>query len=221
MLGGELLAHLWANLFNIIWPPTCYGCSLVGCHWCDNCQAQLTKNWHWRQFTTSFTDCHLKMLFCASYHDPIVNRLIKLTKHYRLNRPGKILANNLACFINHTIAQTNWFKESAITFIPLSQSRKNWRGFNQSEFLASAIAKNCGNVLLTNWHRQYRVNQTGLNREQRLKNLENSIIWSRPIKFNRIIIIDDIVTTGSTLRVAAKSLLKAGAKEVIAIALAH
>lgn len=221
MLGGGLSAHLWADLFNIIWPPACYGCSLVGCHWCDNCQKQLTKKWYWRQFVILNSNCNLKILFCANYHDQIINRLIKLTKHNRLTQPGKILADNLASFINGTIAQSSWFKEAAITFIPLSRSRKNWRGFNQSEYLAKAIAKNCGNVVLNNWHRYHSPNQTGLNRKQRLSNLENSMFWLKPIKFKRIIVVDDIVTTGSTFRIAAESLLKAGAQEIIGIALAH
>jgi competence protein ComFC len=65
--------------------------------------------------------------------------------------------------------------------------------------------------------------QVGLSRSERLTNMKNAfkIIDERGLRNHRICVVDDVITTGSTLRELRKICLEAGAKEVFAITIAH
>lgn len=103
--------------------------------------------------------------------------------------------------------------------------RKQWeRGFNQAELLAAPIARRCALKLGTNLRRQrYTVAQASLTEAQRLKNLDKSFCVKRAseVAGKRILLIDDVFTTGTTLRTAAEALKAAGAAHVSALTLAR
>ncbi len=103
--------------------------------------------------------------------------------------------------------------------------RKEWeRGFNQAELLAAPIAKRFGLKLSGNLRRKrYTKSQAGLDESERQENLKGSFSVRRPeqIASKRILLIDDVFTTGATLRAAARALKDAGAAHVSVLALAR
>jgi len=103
--------------------------------------------------------------------------------------------------------------------------RKQWeRGFNQAELLGPPVARRYGLKLGTNLRRQrYTVAQASLTEAQRLKNLDKSFCVKRAAEVSgkRILLIDDVFTTGTTLRTAAEALKGAGAAHVSALTLAR
>jgi predicted amidophosphoribosyltransferase len=103
--------------------------------------------------------------------------------------------------------------------------RKQWeRGFNQAELLAAPVARRYGLNPGTNLRRQrYTVAQASLTEAQRLKNLDKSFCVKRAAEVSgkRILLIDDVFTTGTTLRTAAEALKAAGAAHVSALTLAR
>jgi ComF family protein len=103
--------------------------------------------------------------------------------------------------------------------------RKRWeRGFNQAELLAAPVARRYGLPLANNLRRaRYTRSQAGLTESGRRENLRGSFRLHRPeqIKGKRILLIDDVFTTGSTLRAAAAILKSAGAAHVAALTLAR
>lgn len=114
--------------------------------------------------------------------------------------------------------------------IPLSKERLSERKFNQSDLLGRSIIKNDKNgfFVFSPHFLKKTVNttpQTKLKRKARLKNVKNC--FSVPEKEKRglrgktMVLVDDVTTTGSTLKEARITLLKSGAKEVYAITLAH
>lgn len=109
-------------------------------------------------------------------------------------------------------------RDSILIPVPLSDERHYERGFNQAELLARGINRNLNFSLKRNIHEE---KQSKKNRKDRVKNKSNpfDIINSEEIIDKRITLIDDIYTTGSTLRYAAKVLLDAGAKQVSSITL--
>lgn len=111
----------------------------------------------------------------------------------------------------------------AVTFIPIHAARRRERGYNQAELIARGVADALGVPLLDVMSRtRYTGTQTALSEQQRLVNLQNAFIVHRPdlIRNSRILLIDDVLTTGATLNTAAEALLMAGARRVDALTIA-
>jgi len=103
--------------------------------------------------------------------------------------------------------------------------RKHWeRGFNQAELLAEPVAKRYGLKLGTNLRRKRHTKaQAGLSESERQSNLAGALKVSHPeqIAGKRVLLVDDVFTTGATLRAAAAVLKEAGAARVVALTLAR
>lgn len=113
----------------------------------------------------------------------------------------------------------------SITWVPLSRRRLRKRGYDQAELLAELIAKHLGQRpirLLKKLRDTPPQSQTG-SAEKRRANIAGAYACLHPeqVQGKRILLVDDIVTTGATLSEAAKVLKKAGAKEVICATLAR
>jgi competence protein ComFC len=109
--------------------------------------------------------------------------------------------------------------------VPLHRTRHYQRGFNQAAEIARAMAKDCG---LSVCHALKRLKptqtQTALHRKERFANLKGAFAVTRSgmrlaeSKPNGVILLDDVLTTGSTLGTCARVLRKAGCKHVVAVA---
>ncbi len=134
-------------------------------------------------------------------------------------------ANFLMLFFQRQLELKN--KLSSYDFsipIPIHFTRRHDRGYNQAEYIAEPLEKMglpMENKILKRI--QNTGTQTKLNKEARLKNLELAFKVIRPEKIigKRILLVDDVITTGATLNACAKILLDNGAKEVSAFALAR
>ena len=153
----------------------------------------------------------------GSYEGPL-QKLIHIFKY------GKVetLAAPLSRFLLRALPLDQQF--DIVIAMPMHW-RKRWeRGFNQAELLAAPIAKRYGVKLSGNLRRRrYTKPQAGLSEAERRKNLKNCFRVARPdrVKSKRILLIDDVFTTGATLRAAAEALKKAGAAYVCALTLAR
>ena len=109
--------------------------------------------------------------------------------------------------------------------VPLHPKRYKMRGFNQSELLCKSFKEKLHlNVDTKSLIKVvYTESQTTLNRTEREKNLNGSfeVADKKAIKGKSILLVDDVFTTGSTINECARVLLKAGAKEVWSLTLAH
>ena len=111
-----------------------------------------------------------------------------------------------------------------ITAVPLHFMKYLYRGYNQSALLAKKIAIVAGigykNLLV---RRKFTKTQTRLSGEERHKNLKGAFFSKNKafIEKKDILLIDDVFTTGSTLRAASETLLMAGANSVAILVLAR
>ena len=111
----------------------------------------------------------------------------------------------------------------AIVPVPLHPARKRERGYNQSELIALEIGHMSGTVVMPKILRRVRFTstQTKLGHDDRARNLENAFRADAVMaKGKRILLVDDVCTTGSTLGHCRDELLRAGAVSVEALVLA-
>jgi ComF family protein len=136
-------------------------------------------------------------------YDGALQQLIQLFKY------GKIetLAEPLSRLLLRAVPRDETF--DCVIPMPLHW-RKRWqRGFNQAELLARPVAKRYGLAVSTALGRsRYTQAQAGLNDTERRKNLKDSFVVKRPeqIRDKRVLLVDDVFTTGATLRAATKAL---------------
>lgn len=107
--------------------------------------------------------------------------------------------------------------------VPLSIKRLRERGFNQSLLFARVISREKKFPLLMDilFKKKETPPQTRLSGKERLLNLRNAFKVKGDIRGLRLLLVDDVMTTGATVTECSKQLMKAGAKEVIVLALAR
>lgn len=115
-------------------------------------------------------------------------------------------------------------KYDLISWVPLAPDHLRKRGFDQAYLIARNAAERLRKPLVPVLKKKRRVKaQSGTKtREERRRNIAGAytVIDPAVVKEKRILLIDDIITTGSTLSECAKTLLKAGAEDVVCTTLA-
>lgn len=151
------------------------------------------------------------------YHTPPIANLIIAGKYNFVpdifTMLGELMAN----------AITLIDKPDTIIAIPLSKKRITWRGFNQSSLLAKPIATTHNLEIGTGLQRiKHTQTQKDLPKNLRLPNMRNAFAWDsgQPIP-QSVLLIDDVSTTGTTLKEGCKILKEAGARYVHCLALAQ
>lgn len=112
----------------------------------------------------------------------------------------------------------------AIVPVPLHPKRLRERGFNQSELLARELSRRCGiPVRALIRRRRYTTTQTELGRRERMRNLREALVLRKgvDVQDGTFLLVDDVLTTGSTLDACAAALVEAGASRVCALTVAR
>lgn len=108
--------------------------------------------------------------------------------------------------------------------VPLHKSRYRERGFNQSEIIAEEISNVTGLSVLKNALKRQKntKDQTNLSPEQREENVRGAFVVTQPEMINgkKIILVDDVITTGATLSECARMLKQAGAERILGMTIA-
>jgi competence protein ComFC len=151
--------------------------------------------------------------------DPLVRMAIHLLKYSGAER----IADRLGIFIAKKIVNDEKLSTSDIMIpVPLHPARKRERGYNQSDLIANSISRELGiknESHLLERTRQTQT-QTSFDAEGRKKNISGAFSLERnppdSVSGKNILLIDDVITTGSTIRECAKVLKENGAAEVYA-----
>lgn len=144
------------------------------------------------------------------YQLPVDHLLLGLKFNGRLER-ARLLGELMAQWLFSVVD----VPPDHIIPVPLHASRLRERGFNQAVELARAIARQFVLPLDLDGVRRVRATppQSDLSRKERLKNIKGAFEVSRSLS-GRVVIIDDVMTTGSTAHELAQTLLDAGAEQV-------
>ncbi len=217
-------------LLNLFFPKLCLGCQKEGTYLCQDCQSILDVIEFHRPFKTEYLD---DLYFPLDYQKNSYNfrnlLIKKLIKKFKYNPFVKNLSQPLSqLIINHfelcekSIPFVENKKDFVIVPVPLSKRRLRWRGFNQAEEIAKHLSKKLQIPLLNNllFKKKKTKIQSQLSKKERKQNLKNTFSCSRKIK-RKILLIDDVYTTGSTMNECAKKLKQAKAKQIIGITVAR
>jgi competence protein ComFC len=154
--------------------------------------------------------------YCFGSFDGRLREWIHLFKYDRIRTMAKPLVGLLA----EALPRHEQF--DSIVPVPLHW-RKRWqRGFNQSELLARGVGRKWGLPVVRALRRlRYTVTQTGLSHSARRKNVAAVFVPRRKVEGQRILLIDDVLTTGSTASACAAALHRAGAVRVVLLTVAR
>ncbi len=218
-------------LLDLIFPRYCLGCqkeleSQQTSQICEVCFGKIRFN---RGFQYQKKSAIKAILAAGRYDDPILREAIKAFKYRSIESLKEPLAKLAIDYLKKENL-ANKFSGFVVAPIPLTLRRKLNRGFNQSELLAKEIGAflNCPviNLLkrkkfnspqaeIPDWKKR-KENITGVF-EVRLRGIFEVGLQSLP---NKIILIDDVSTSGATLEEAASVLKQAGAKEIYGLVIA-
>lgn len=168
----------------------------------------------------------------GNYDDFLLAEIIKAMKFKTIVALGEILADWLIIYwqgqdlllSQKLITQNNHSIKPQILVvpIPISKKRRRQRGFNQAEIIAQKFSAAFNYKLSTKLTKiKNTPAQFKLSAHKRLSNLNNVFCWQgENLTGQTIILIDDVITTGATICEAGKTLKQAGAKRIIALAIA-
>lgn len=221
--------HWWHTALDLLLPPRCVLCGLPSASVCicTGCKSDLP--WTGPQClqcglplntpcdetcgrciskTPGFTRtvCPLRYQFPA-------DRLVQSFKFQRQLAAGRVLSHMLCEWV---ISQ-DFDRPDMLVPVPLHRLRMIKRGFNQAFEMGRYTGKVLDVPLLASSLRRHRNTkaQSGLSRKQRRKNVRGAFYWHGSIKPGRhVALIDDVMTTGTTVSECARVLKKAGAKRV-------
>jgi ComF family protein len=164
---------------------------------------------------------HFQFAVCACEAQDIVRDLIHRFKYRKMTHLDQLLSWLLYRVWRDPRIVAD--PPEMLTPVPLYRFRERERGFNQSNLLAQALSKRTGLPCKPLLIRTISTpSQTLLTRSQRRRNLRGAFATRNPF-FNQrhIMLVDDVLTTGSTLDECSRALLAGGARAVSAIAIAR
>jgi ComF family protein len=225
---------VWAAV-DLILPPQCGGCERVGFRYCPDCLTALQYLTPpvcercgeplARGETARCAACRRGLRpalngtrSVAFFEGPLQNALHRLKY-----RRDIVLADTLAGLLRE-VWQTHAVPGELVVAVPLSPRRLRERGYNQAGLLARGFAELAGLQYAPQGAARVRhtPSQVGLTAEQRRANVTGAFAGNpRAVAGRRVILVDDVRTTGATLEACAQALRSAGAASVWALTLAR
>ncbi len=209
------------NMIHLFYPKVCGICGEISKDdICNKCKVKIKKYSRNKKhiYLTKYYTTHM---YLFDYQDIIRQKILQYKfqeKSYLFRCFVKIIVNDkkICGFLkNYDI----------IIPVPISKKRKKLRGYNQSELIAKMIAKQVDKL-------EYRCDilykpkdtlpQSSLDKEKRQENIQDAyyIKNEEVVQNKKILLLDDIYTTGSTVNECSKVLKQAGIKEIGVLTLA-
>lgn len=208
----RIVRKLWEGLVEVVYPREnyCIICKDDDCLGiCDTCKKRIKI----------IDDLYQNEIISYGYYGGVLKDLILKFKYKRDFTAGDILTE----LLEEYIVKNFDYKEYIITYVPLSKKSKKARGFNQCEYMARKIARDLSIETLEVLVKQKETEeQKKLKRDERYENIKDAFRLKKGIEVKnyRIILIDDVTTTGATLKEVYKLLKKFEVKDIKLLTLA-
>jgi ComF family protein len=212
---------LYRSLVDVLYPALCYSCdtrlSQTDLFICPVCRLQIEA--FKGELDKALEGRSFDQLFILYEYGPVIRKLIHLLKYQHYIGLCRMFAREVRDRFP-CIKENNY---TGIVPVPLHKLRKRERGYNQSEEIARAVAAIFGLRLKSEQLLRLRntSSQTKKSIQQREENMKNAFACTAALYSEKILLIDDVVTTGSTIESCIRSLKTAGAVRVDVLAIAH
>lgn len=223
------------GLIDLVFPKNCFACQKPGGYLCSECVQNLKPArvccpmcGHFNYQGKTHFSCRQKWgmegkISCFSYQGPIRQALVQMKYHFSY----KIAEELARVCLNEVKNYTQLINTCAFVSMATKTQRLNWRGFNQAEIIARVWADKLNIPFMNDVLIKCKstLPQARLDKTQRAKNINNAFATNshasaKLSSYENIFLVDDVWTTGSTMREATKVLKKAGAKNVWGITIA-
>lgn len=228
---GRWLRGAGRTLLDLLYPPRCPGCGRLGVLFCQECRARIEplpelschrcggpveESGLCQACRT--TASHLDALFAAAVFAPPLRDAIHELKYNNGRALAEPLGQRMAA-----VWRSRGLSADLLVPVPLHRSRQAERGYNQSALLARVLAAEVGVPLDERLLVRQRAtaHQVGLGQADRLRNVAGAFACQKDVTGKRVMLVDDVATTGATLEACAAALRAAGAASVTAFTLAR
>ncbi|MBM3210514.1 ComF family protein [Candidatus Saccharibacteria bacterium] len=213
------------TLLSTLAPHYCYGCGLIGSALCPNCINNIINE----PFTVCFncgktlpctTQLACQNTISASWCVGAREGLLRLCIDEYKFESVRAIASSLAELLNQRIPLLP--SSVVVTNIPTASNHIRARSFDHAALLARCFAKRRGLIHQNLLERRHNLSQrAAVSREERASRAASAFCVTSNVEGLTILLLDDIVTTGSSVRAAAQILKAAGAQEVYVAAVAY
>lgn len=231
--GRSLAGHLLDSLLDALMPPRCVGCRALGALLCSRClhQVKPVPSWLCHRCGRPLVDpgrctiCALSdppvgtVRSAALYGKPLNVAIQRFKYHGQVGLAEPLGGLMVACWR----AQPE--EVDLVVPVPLHERRQRQRGYNQARLLAEVFCRWIGLPLLAPWVLRRSVDtpqQVALDARERQRNVAGAFSWHGPqLGAARVLLVDDVMTTGSTLDACGEVLRSMGAGQVWALTVAR
>jgi competence protein ComFC len=213
-MKGKLRVIL-ERLMEVIAPVNCLACGRQGAVLCTTCVREAGMSVRQPSLGELPPGTRLAGVSVGAGYEGVVKELVLQLKFHRL----RAATEAAAALVLRTAS--DWPCIDVVTSVPVAAERYRERGYNQSELLAREVARRSGLPYRPLLGRTTSVHQMGLNRHDRLERVAGAFFALRPATGQRVLLVDDVVTTGATLSECAAVLDAAGASSVWGAAVAR
>lgn len=208
------------RFIELLAPTNCLGCGVEGAVLCTACLLDAGRKAREKCFQclkisvggATCVECRpltrLAGVSVGTGYDGAVKELIWRLKFHRLREAAEVAAFLVVKALPKDLVP------DVVTSVPVAPVRYRERGYNQSELVARQVAARLGLPYTSLLGRVNAVHQIGLGREERLEQIDGAFYSMRNLSGQRVLVVDDVVTTGATLSECAKTLAAAGTSEV-------
>ena len=197
-----------------LFPPKCVACRKEGHYVCER-HRQLPPAPENQASFKNIDHVHA----CTAYYFLTAKKMVEFLKFRGFQEIAALMADQIL----KDLPRTFWH-HAVLVPVPLHWTRKLWRGFNQAELIAVELERRVEELTIArNLKRvKYTSQQAKLSKKNRKKNMQDVFVWKgKAIVPVRVILVDDVVASGSTLDSAGEALKLAGVKTVDAVVFAR
>jgi ComF family protein len=209
-----MIRQLFDQAVDLLYPRTCNHCGRVGQAWCAHCRMALEA------YPFTLAERELDSGLTALSVGPHEGLLRDAIHAFKFDG-ARGLAEMLGAALDDGLIQAQ-IEIDVVVPVPLHERRFRWRGYNQAALLAEIVATNLAvphESLLS--RTRYTGTQVGRDAIARREAVDGAFTADAAVvNGRRVLLIDDVVTTGSTLMSCADALSNAGALSVIAACVA-